>query len=535
VSNDLTNQRIILLVNPANELNRQTTFEIAIYPNLGLLTLGTALRNALIEKKMLGQVLYFDGALHGNHFLYDYIVRYANQIAVIGLSSYTYNYKACVELASYAKRFNPNVVNIIGNDHFSALYREVMLRQEGVFDYGFYGNDVVEGFTQFVVDLLLGRLNELLIYPGLVFRDSANSNKIHRNPEEPIEFSRLPYVDYSLLDSLLPHSDGYHQEQLENYLYMKEDCLRATVIDLARGCLKFGGPRNENGVPLNACDFCGIIPGSKAIAAPEAQRAWAIIRNAVEQGYNYLFVTADELPSTFWYLLNKMAENRPDWYLEMSANKRPRFMCYARADAFREQAQYRIDILMNILGFDHFFVGLDGFTTISLRAMNKGINKHANENNDLLHYNLLACQEIAKRGGMLTAGAVLTHIGITREIMEANFRLMRQIIKNYSHLFVELDFELLCPVPGSLSFDYLRKPGNAQARANELGLEVNNHYLETIISKYQDEDVFDPEEMVQDFILGCCPDITVEFAYDYLRKTRELVEEYKIVYECSSL
>ena len=82
-------------------------------------------------------------------------------------------------------------------------------------------------------------------------------------------------------------------------------------------------------------------------------------------------------------------------------------MCYARADAFRERVQDRIDVLMNTLGFDHFFVGLDGFSSGSLRAMNKGINRRANDTDDLLHHNLVACQEIARRGGKLSAGAVM--------------------------------------------------------------------------------------------------------------------------------
>ena len=55
---------------------------------------------------------------------------------------------ACVSLARHAKQCSPAIVNIIGNDHFSALYQEIMTRQQGVFDYGFCGNDVVEGFAK---------------------------------------------------------------------------------------------------------------------------------------------------------------------------------------------------------------------------------------------------------------------------------------------------------------------------------------------------------------------------------------------------
>ena len=525
----------VLLINPATTVAQHKTFEPNIYPNLGLLTLATSLQSALRRNDVPARVLYYDCSLRGDEFLRKYLEQNADRIAVIGYSAYTFNYRACVSLAQHAKRCNPRVVNIIGNDHFSALWREVMQRKEGVFDYGFYGNDVVEGFTAFVTGILTGHLGELTSYPGLVFRDPGAEGGVRRCPENLDEYSRLPLVDYSLLDSLVPHADGYHQEQLSFYAYMREEGLRATVIDIARGCIKFSGRRNESGIPLNACDFCAIIPGSKAMSGQRAERAWAIIRNAFEQGYNYLFVTADELPSTFWPMLRDMAERIPDWYRDLKPSDRPRMMGYARADAFRENMRDRIDLLMNTLGFDHFFVGLDGFSSISLRAINKGINRRANDSADLLEHNLSACREIARRGGRLTSGAVISHLGITPAMMEDNYQALQRLLKKYAHLFMELDFELLDPIPGSLAFDYLRRPGMARARANQLGLNVNDRYLETLHEKYRDEDEFEVEELVKDFILGCCPDITVELAYDYLRKTERLAAEVGIAYDCSSI
>jgi hypothetical protein len=525
----------ILLVNPGNTAARHKTFEPNIYPNLGLLTLATSLQCTLRRRNVAARVLYYDGALLGDEFIRTYIAQNAASLSVIGYSAYTPNYGACLSLARHAKACNAGIVNIIGNDHFSALYKEIMRRQHGVFDYGFYGNDVVEGFTEFVLGILAGNLAEPTSYPGLVFRDSRADGGVTRCPEDPAEYARLPPTDYSLLDSLVPHAEGYLREQRAFYSYMREEGLRTTVVDIARGCVKFSGRRNQSGVPLNACDFCGIIPGSKALSSQNAQRAWEIIRNAFDQGYNYLFVTADELPTTFWTLLRDMAEQMPEWYRRLRPADRPRMMGYARADAFRENLKDRMDLLMNTLGFDHFFVGLDGFSSVSLRAMNKGINRNANDTGDLLHHNLTACREIARRGGRLTSGAVMTHIGITPDMLETNYQTMRRMIKQYSHLFMELDFELLGPIPGSLAFDYLRCPGMARARADVLGLNVDDRHLEVLHEKYRDVDELDPQELTRDFILGCCPDITVELAYDYLHKVRQLVVEEGIAFDCSSI
>jgi len=532
---DETDPPQILLVNPASTPAPHKTFEPNIYPNLGLLTLGTALQRAIEKQNIAVSIFYYDGSLLGDEFIFQYIEKNADRLAVIGFSSVTLNYGACISMARHAKRCNRRIVNIIGNDHFSALYSEVMNRQQGVFDYGFCGNDVVEGFVKLVLGIITGDIAELRSHPGLVFRDSEGAKGVTRCPENPLEFPRLPLPNYALLDSLVPHAQGYQCEQQSFYDYVRDGGLRITVVEIARGCLKFGGPRNDGGVPLNACDFCGIIPGGQALAAQNARRAWQIIRNAFDYGYNYLFVTADELPSTFWALIKDMVAEIPEWYLDLHTDDRPRLMCYARADAFRDNLQERIDLLINRLGFDHFFVGLDGFTSHSLRAMNKGINRRANENDDLLHHNLIACREIARRGGRLSAGAVITHIGITPEILEANFQTMRQVLQQYPRMFVELDFELLCPIPGSLAFDYLRRPGMARARADALRVNVDDHRLEILHEKYAGQDELDPQELANDFIRGCCPDITVELAHEYLDRVRQLVIDEGVAYDCYNI
>ena len=61
--------RQILLLNPANTPARHKTFEPNIYPNLGLLTLGTSLQQALRQGNIAAQVLYYDGGLLGEDFI----------------------------------------------------------------------------------------------------------------------------------------------------------------------------------------------------------------------------------------------------------------------------------------------------------------------------------------------------------------------------------------------------------------------------------------------------------------------------------
>ena len=516
-------QRFVLLVNPASTTNGITLSELFHYSHLGLLTLGTSVQARLATDGSNTRVLYFDGALHGNDYLYDFLANSGRQVAVIGLSAHSHNYAACVEIARCAKKHNPKVLSVIGNDHFSALHQRIMRQREDTFDYGFYGNDVVEGFTSLVVDFLAGRLQSMSSYPGVVFRDPLG---VRRTPENPDEYERLPPVDYSLVDSLIPHAEKYRRAQTDTYRYMREGNLNAAAIDIARGCIKFAGPRTVNEVPLNSCDFCGIVPGAKAITSLQAERAWDRIHGAVNQGYNYLLVTADSLPSTFWPLLRAMAESRPEWHRDMTPAARPRLMCYSRADSFQPQVHDRIDVLVDELNCDHFFIGLESFTTDSLRALAKGIDF---KERDLLADNVAACQSIAHKGIRLTAGVVITHLGITKELMEANFQAVCALLKKHPGLFAELDFEPLMPIPGSLSFDYMGDPDLARARAEDLGARIDQSYLERVSSKYHTQDIFERDELVEDFIRGCCPDINPRIVDDYLSESRSIVEEFGIV------
>src|SRR6185437_5914689 len=108
--------------------------------------------------------------------------------------------------------------------------------------------------------------------------------------------------------------------------------------------------------------FCAIIPGTKAIAAHTHQRAWEILRNAWDQGSDYFWITADELPTTFWPLLREMAEHRPAWYEAIPKAERPKLLCYARSDAFRKSHAHRIDALVDRLNVDVFWIGLEAFS-----------------------------------------------------------------------------------------------------------------------------------------------------------------------------
>ncbi len=511
----------ILFVNAADTSRHVSSANTAIYPNLGLLTLMSSLKRSSVCQKgfWLG---YLDGTVYGNEFIRTYIEENSASISIICFSALTANYGASVDFANLARALNPKIIVIFGNDHFSALYERVMQNQP-VIDYGFYGSDVVEGFTDLVNDLLMGNLRPLSSYPGLVYREGRDA--IRRNPENPNEYGRLPLADYSLVDSLYPHNSAYLEGQQKTYHFMRGRGLRSQVVDIGRGCIKFAGAR-LNDIPENACAFCGIIPGGKVIASPSAERAWAILRNAYDQGYNYFYVTADELPLTLWSLLKRMSLSLPEWYQSLSAEERPKMFGYARAEGFDTQSE-KINILVDTLGFDHFFVGFDGLTQISLEVMNK--RPVGSQMHDLVRHNAEALQRIANKGCMVTAGLVITHLGITPRIMEENYQKLSEIVSAHPKTFAALDFGPLCPIPGSQTFRYLTHPEYAKERADQYGLSVNMGRLKSTQEKYRKGDCFELDDLVNDFVAGCCPAITPEIMEEYLEKISTLARKHSIV------
>lgn len=496
--------------------------ELVHYAHLGLITLGSSLRAELVKRGQDVQILYFDGALFGsNEKIENFIKDSGQKISAIALSSHTHNYAACIDLARLAKEVNSETLTIIGNDHFSALASRIIARRNE-FDVGFYGNDVVESFAKLTADHLGNVSRAKTAYPGMVYRDG---DTVHTVPENPSEFHRLPLVNYNLVDSLFNHSDLYHKAQIGAYSFMSDLGLRAAPVDIARGCIKFGGPRSSGNVPLASCDFCGIVPGRKSIVAATTETAWARIKNAVDHGFNYLLLTADTLPSTFGPLLTSMAANKPSWYRAMGP-ERPKLMAYARAECFSEKDAERTNALIDDLGVDQFFIGLESFTEASLEALAKGSR---NTGRQKMAQNFEACRRIADRGVRITAGVVVTHMGIRQELMEENFQAVKALLQQHTKTFVEVDFEQLMPIPGSLSFEYLQYPDRAEKRAKDLGVKINMDYIRSASGKYASSDVFSHDELVHDFILGCCPEVSPEIVDSFLERSRSLVGSLGIV------
>lgn len=113
--------------------------------------------------------------------------------------------------------------------------------------------------------------------------------------------------------------------------------------------------------------------------------------------------------------------------------------------------------------------------------------------------------------------------------MRSNFENLRLLVEEHHDLFAALDFGPLCPIPGSQTFQYFLHPDYAEARARQFGLNVNRDYLLSVQDRYRNSDIFDNEDMIQDFLHGCCPDINAMIVDEYMSKISELARQRGIV------
>ncbi|WP_454737805.1 B12-binding domain-containing radical SAM protein [Cupriavidus necator] len=465
----------------------------ANFPHLGILSLASYV-DSLPEL----QAIYLDGVVHSISVITSQIQAKAASTLAVCLSAITANYQAALRIAHTIKTTDPAISVIMGNDHFSALSREILSRHHMLIDCGFVGNEIYTGLGQYLKDLRRHTLDGT--YPGAV---RWLAGQIVHDPQICEEVNRV--IDYDLIDRLLPHtplySANFTRRLGRRIVHLTgRHARRGVPVEIARGCIKFSGN--------DACSFCSIQYGGMWKNELHAVQAWQVIYNAWSAGYDYLYVTADELPLTFARLMLDMAEAPPEWWQQLEPDERPILVGYARADGMEKE--HVLDAMRQI-GFRILFVGVDAGASLSLQALNKPLkNRDPRLASRRMHAsNLRALLNARNHGVLIKAGFVLGHIGMNEALLEENVRTYVEFLRDGQDVIVSADIELLSPEPGSRDFHYLTHPDVAATVSSGLGLEISPVGLrETIANAYRGADIFDRECAIKDYIRALMPELS---------------------------
>ncbi|WP_331733670.1 hypothetical protein OG948_60130 (plasmid) [Embleya sp. NBC_00888] len=479
---------------------------------LGALSLASAL-----EDNPQITPVYIDGTVIDLDDVLTYITDHAEHILAVCLGMLTANFEAGVLIARHAKDTDPRITTVAGNDHFSSLWRECMTAAPSL-DYGFVGNEIIGPFTRLIATLRAGAPVDPGAFPGLVHRTTDGT---HLTPPgtEPV-FTRF---DYTLVDRAFhqtPLYTGHFQTRIAPRLreLHGRKVTAGVPVEIGRGCVKFAGD--------DACSFCSIHPGMLWRNQLNAAQAWDVVEAAFTAGYDYLYLTADELPLTFAKLLTAMSDTRPAWWSALTDRDRPVLVGYGRADGI---ADPRRTALLTDLGVRQIMIGMDAGAPLSLAAMNKPVGGRRRdvltEAERLYELNSTAITTARDHGLLIRAGFVVGHIGMNRALLEENVQRIRALISEggSNGVFSAVDVEVLSPQPGARDYTYLTDPDAAQAAASRLGLHIADGPVRTEIARrWAGQAVIPPEDAMRDYATALMPEVT----FDELAQARTTIRAH---------
>ncbi|PMS36500.1 radical SAM superfamily enzyme YgiQ (UPF0313 family) [Trinickia symbiotica] len=515
---------VVFFVNPPNsdDLDSGQNGETAVskgvqhtdwanFPHLGILSLAS-----YIDSLPGMEAVYVDGVVHPLSAILGLIRERMHQTLAVCLSAITANYEAAIILAKEIKDLDPSVAVIMGNDHFSSLSNSILVRHKDLIDCGFAGNEVYSGLADYLRDRQRHRTDG--VYPGCV---RWQHEEIVRDPQIREGINQI--VDYSLIDRGLQHTATY----TSNFARRLGDRIhkltgrhvkKGVPVEIGRGCIKFNGD--------DACSFCSIQYGGMWKNELPGAHAWEAIRKAWLCGYDYLYITADELPLTFARLILDMARTPPAWWQSLAFEQRPVLVGYARADGMEKG---HVLEAMREIGFRILFVGVDAGAPLSLLALNKPLRHKdaAVAATKMYESNLRALRNARKCGLAIKAGFVLGHLGMNETLMEANVQMYIDFLRSGRDVIVSADIELLSPEPGSKDFLYLTEPDAAAELSKRLGLEIAEDRLRRqVADRYRGVDLFDREMAIGDYVRAVMP----RLSKDQIATARDRVRE-----ECRQL
>ncbi|MCL0058698.1 radical SAM protein [Dehalococcoidia bacterium] len=510
----MTRRKKVILINPPNSsqvlhLSRPNGYDVKFppdwgyQPNLAILTLASA----LLEVPLVEPV-YLDGMACPLKDIFRYISDNRDATLAVCVSMLTGSYQAGLSILEHAKSENQNIVTVVGNDHFTALYELCLRNRKGIIDYGFVGNEVITSFRSLVADLAMGSLKDLHQYAGIT---AMTKNGVVAIPQHKERI--FTDIHYPLIDAVYPHNKVYTENFQRSIaervrIALGKKVAQGIPVEIARGCIKF---RNDN-----ACTFCSIqFGGMWRNSVADAAGAWSVLWTAHKAGYDYLNITADELPLTFTQLLRQMELAKPEWWTAGSEAQRPLLSCYARPEGLQKDDNVRR--LAN-LGYRWVMVGVDAVLPISLSAINKPLFKSGIPSAErIFTANRAVLTNAGRHGIRLKLGLVLGHLGMTKALLREGVEAFCTLIDSERDSVAAVDVSILSPEPGSRDYAYLVHPDAAQRAAESLVLEIADHsFLRCIGDKWRDADIVDIGMAVDDYVKAMMPELSV----NDLRKAR---------------
>lgn len=420
----MKNRDLAYLVNAGNDTGMSSIANDHSFPALGVLALGTWLKNYVPEV----EVVVRDGGVVGNEEIVQEIERL--KPGIVGVSVLSTSYQNSLEIALHAKESGADT--IFGNDQASQLSRRILERRPYV-DF-VVGSEYGEKSLELLVRSLRGESISFHEIPDLTYRTNGEiegfdyekdrellsivNSPLYRAKDRKTALDIFPVVDRKLFPT------GTHwRRYLENYRVRfsglhNEEVTGVTTMNRARGCSRFRD--------TTKCSFCDMLL-DVSFSSPEM--FWEEVKTAYEQvGADVFYEVCDSF-SSFPALIYGIVKKRPDLDFD------PKFFVYAQAiDLVRKP-----DLVRTLKEMGVFRVN------IGLEAGSNGTLKHLKGPHDSIENNYTALHMLKGAGIHVYGSFVLGSDKETPETLRETISWAKKIMKE--GLIVDVEAQPLLPLP----------------------------------------------------------------------------------------
>lgn len=345
---------------------------------------------------------------------------------VIAISVYTATALWAYVIAASAKRVNPNVVVVLGNDHAGVLYNEVITGPLGsrIVDFVSTGNN--GPFT--MMNLLYSLRGQLDIerVPSLAYRSSGGSVVNQSAQTYPLSSRILP--DYRLI---LDHLEKYYDQAFRVWYSHHYSLKRMVTLPLDGGC-------NWGRRPTRRCKHCsiqGLTPKTTDVAS-----ATRVLETVVGELKSNVYAAGDStlgFSRAQWGGASSFLDDLAEACSQSAVLRDERFMlAYGLVSEFLQSAELSKGFIRT------WNVGLEAFDPRLLRADSKGINRGPDQVHEAL--------ELARRlDYRLYVSGIIGLPGTTMKLLKSEVENWLALAETYGDLITTISVAAPAVIPGA--------------------------------------------------------------------------------------
>jgi len=421
----MANNDLVYLVNAGNDTGMSSIANDHSFPALGVLALGTWLREYVPDI----EVVVRDGGVVGNEEIIQEIEK--RKPGIVGVSVLSTSYQNSLDIALHAKEYGAHTV--FGNDQASQLSRRILERREYV-DF-VIGSEYGEKSLELLVKSLRGEKIGLDEIPDLTFRTNGDVNgfdyerdrrllsivtsPLYRAKTRKTALDIFPVVDRTLFPTET-HWNKYLQNYLARFsgLHEGEEVTGVTTMNSARGCSRASD--------ATKCSFCDMLL-DVSFSSPE--KFWEEVQEAYKQVKANIFYEVCDSFSSFPAFIGGIVRAKP------SLDFDPKFFVYAQA----------IDLVRKP-ELVHQFKEMGVFkVNIGLEAGSNKTLQHLKGRYDSVENNYRALQMLKDAGIYVYGSFVLGSDEETPETLQETVEWTKRIMRE--GLIADLEAQPLLPLP----------------------------------------------------------------------------------------